>query len=90
MHEGISSHVDRDYRVNFRSKQSSLAIDVNEIEANFFAASLLMPEQFLINEKAIEVLDSDKGVKRLAAKFKVSRHAMSLRLANVFRTHSPY
>lgn len=90
LHEGISSHVDHNYRVNFRSDLSSQAVDVDEIEANFFAASLLMPKMFLSAEDAIDALDDDESVGRLAGKFKVSRHAMSLRLANVYRVHSPF
>lgn len=90
LHQGISTHVDHDYRVNYRSDLSSLAVDVEEIEANFFAATLLMPKNFLDQENAFDALDSDEGVGRLASKFRVSRHAMSLRLANVFRRNSPY
>ena len=90
LHAGLSSHVDHNYRVNFRSDESSLAVEVEKIEANFFAACLLMPKQFLIAVDAIEALDSDRAVGRLATAFKVSRHAMSLRLANVYRVHSPY
>lgn len=90
LHEGLSSHVDHNYRVNFRSGASSLAIDVEEIEANFFAASLLMPRTFLDAEDAIEAVDSDASVGRLAKLFNVSRHAMSLRLGNVYREHSPF
>jgi Zn-dependent peptidase ImmA (M78 family) len=90
LHDGMSSHVDHDYRVNFRSNASSLAEDVEEIEANFFAASLLMPRQFLDQADAIEALDSDTAVGKLANSFNVSRHAMSLRLRNVYREHSPY
>ena len=90
LHEGISSHIDHTYRVNYRSTKSSMAVDVEEIEANFFAASILMPKGFLIERDAAEYLDSDSGVKQLAADFKVSPHAMSLRLANVFPQHSPF
>ena len=90
LHEGLSNHVDRSYRVNFRDEDSSLAVDIDEIEANFFAANLLMPKKFLVAVNAIEALDSDEAVGRLAAAFKVSRHAMSLRLANVYRAHSPF
>ncbi|WP_121634658.1 ImmA/IrrE family metallo-endopeptidase [Tropicibacter alexandrii] len=90
LHDGMSSHVDHDYRVNFRSETSSLAVDVEEIEANFFAASFLMPKQFLDQADAIEALDSDTAVGQLARSFNVSRHAMSLRLSNVYREHSPF
>jgi len=89
LHEGISSHIDHNYRVNFRSGASALAVDVEEIEANYFAASLLMPKTFLDQLNAIEAIDSDRSVGLLAKQFNVSQHAMSLRLGNVYREHSP-
>jgi len=90
LHEGISAHYDRDFKVNYRSAESSQATNVEEIEANFFAASLLMPTAFLDADGAIEYLDSDAGVAELARRYHVSRHAMSLRLANVYGAHRPY
>ena len=90
LHEEIREHVDRGYAVRFRSARSSQAVDVEEMEANFFAASLLMPRRLLDAREAASALDSDEAVKRLAAAFDVSRHAMSLRLANVYREYAPY
>lgn len=90
LHDGISSHLDRDYRVNFRSAESSQATNVEEIEANYFSASLLMPTEFLDRDEAVEALDSDHRVAELAQKYRVSQHAMSLRLANLYGDHRPY
>jgi Zn-dependent peptidase ImmA (M78 family) len=90
LHEGMSSHVDKEYKVNFRSAESSEGTNVEEIEANVFAASILMPRQFLEHDQAINVLDSDELVRGLAAKYKVSGHAMSLRLANVYKYARPF
>jgi Zn-dependent peptidase ImmA (M78 family) len=90
LHAGLSSHFDRDYRVNYRSTESSQATNVEEIEANFFAASILMPKDFLEADEAIKALDSDVEVDKLAKRYAVSRHAMSLRLANVYRLQSPF
>jgi Zn-dependent peptidase ImmA (M78 family) len=90
LHDGISSHFDLDYRVNFRSAESSQATNVEEIEANYFAASLLMPEAFLNMDKAVEAIDSDYEVEKLAKKYRVSRHAMSLRLVNIYGQHRPF
>lgn len=84
LHAGISAHYDRDYRVNFRSAESSQATNVEEIEANFFAASILMPRKFLDKDKAVLTLDSDVEVQKLAKRYDVSRHAMSLRLVNLY------
>ena len=90
LHEGIIEHVDHRYRVNYRDQQSALARDVEEIEANYFAASLLMPARLLDQCGALNVLDDDRMVQALAARFQVSRHAMSLRLANLYRRHVPF
>jgi Zn-dependent peptidase ImmA (M78 family) len=90
LHTGISAHYDRDYRVNYRSAESSEATNVEEIEANFFAASILMPKPFLDRDDALQALDSDREVAKLATRYNVSRHAMSLRLANVYKAYSPF
>lgn len=90
LHEGIVEHVDQDYRVNYRSDVSSSATDVDEIEANFFAASLLMPRSMLDEREAVAAIDNDRRVKALAQEFDVSQHAMSLRLANLYRRFAPY
>lgn len=84
LHAGISAHYDRDYRVNYRSAESSQATNVEEIEANFFAASILMPKRFLDRDEAVMALDNDDAVQQLAARYRVSRHAMSLRLVNLY------
>jgi Zn-dependent peptidase ImmA (M78 family) len=90
LHEGLINHVDRNYRINYRSAESSMATNVDEIEANFFAASILMPKQFLNNLDAVEALDDDAQVQELARLFDVSRHAMSLRLANLYEQYAPF
>lgn len=90
LHEGISHHVDHSYRVNFRSEESSMATNVEEIEANFFAACLLMPKKFLDMDRAVEALDSDSMVRQLAKNYDVSQHAMSLRLANLYEHYTPF
>lgn len=90
LHEGIVEHVDHGYRVNYRNDESSLARDVEEIEANFFAASLLMPKRMLDACGGVDAIDDDQRVKQLATRFNVSAHAMSLRLANVYRRFAPY
>lgn len=90
LHEGLSSHMDRDFKVNYRDALSSEASDVDEIEANFFAACLLMPKPFLDAEEAFEAIDDDEAVFHLARLFNVSQHAMSLRLVNAYRPHRPF
>lgn len=90
LHEGITNHVDRSYRVNFRSAESSQATNVEEIEANYFAASILMPKPMLDERSAEEALDNDTMVADLAREFRVSRLAMSLRLANLYEEAIPF
>lgn len=90
LHEGMVSHVDHNYRLNYRNDQSSRAVNAEEIEANFFAASMLIPTRFLNGMNAVEALDDDARVEQLAKRFDVSRHAMSLRLVNVYQEYSPY
>lgn len=90
LHEGLLRHVDHNYRVNYRSDESARATNVEEIEANFFAASILMPRRFLDQLGAVDAVDDDQRVGQLAKAFDVSRHAMSLRLVNLYRQYAPY
>lgn len=90
LHQEIASHSDRSFRVRYRDRVSSEATDLDEIEANFFAASILMPRSFLDNCGASETIDDDERVQELAVLFGVSGHAMSLRLVNEYRRHVPY
>ena len=90
LHEGLTTHTDTDFRVNYRDRASSEATYVEEIEANYFAASVLMPRRFLDERDASAALDDDEAVARLARTFEVSRHAMSLRLVNEYGKFRPY
>jgi Zn-dependent peptidase ImmA (M78 family) len=90
LHEGITNHVDRSFRVNFRSAESSQATNVEEIEANYFAASMLMPKHMLDALSADEALDNDTMLTDLARQFHVSRLAMSLRLSNLYEETKPF
>jgi len=74
--------IDR-YVVFRRDGASAVANDQEEVEANAFAAALLMPAEFLREEirKSDFDLDDDDDVIRLAKKFNVSTSAMSNRLA---------
>ena len=89
LHENLHSHVDQGFAIRYRAEEASLGVNVHEIEANFFAASLLMPKSFLERDEAIRFLDDDKGVAFLAKKYKVSPHAMSLRLGNCISPAPP-
>ena len=90
LHEGVTSHSDKDFRVNYRDDVSSQASNVEEMEANYFAASLLMPKLFLDRLNAENAVDSNERVTALAKTFRVSPHAMSLRLTNVYERYRPF
>ena len=85
LHPGQELRVDQRFRVNLRSPESSTAEDVEEIEANAFAAALLMPEMFLRKDLSDFVLDIDDAaqVQVLAKRYGVSAQAMTLRLVNL-------
>lgn len=85
LHKGDPIHIDRGFRVNFRNQNSSLAVNVEEIEANAFAAALLMPEKKLKNifqKKLKEGIDieSSEELKKLAQEFGVSQQSLIIRL----------
>lgn len=76
-----------------RDGDSSLAIRSHEIEANAFAAELLMPRK-LVLEEINEILarnatpDARRLVKQLASTFEVSEQAMQFKLMNLGLTVS--
>lgn len=80
--------IDKPREMLFRDRRSSAATDRREIEANAFAAELLMPGSMI--EKAFRQhlsrspSDSTESlVKSLATLFRVSPQAMSYRLVNL-------
>jgi Zn-dependent peptidase ImmA (M78 family) len=74
-------------RVNLRDKTSSTATDFEEIEANAFAAALLMPERMIrdhVNQlPASKRREPDATATALSAIFKVSNSALNFRLINL-------
>lgn len=71
-----------------RDHTSSLALDSQEIEANAFAAELLMPRHLVLrelHERVPEgaVAEAAKLVRQLARRFEVSEQAMEFRLVNL-------
>lgn len=76
----------------FRDGHSSKGIDNKEVQANRFAAELLMPEpdlrKDLAKQKAFDLM-TDPGmlqsfVKKMAKRYKVSEQAMSIRLTTLY------
>lgn len=69
--------------VYLRDQQSATGEKAREIQANMFAAALLMPESLLrgeINNSEYDLLDEDALCAELAKKFQVSTQALSIRL----------
>jgi Zn-dependent peptidase ImmA (M78 family) len=80
------SYVDRRFfPVHFRDERSSRAEDLVEIQANQFAADLLMPKRLLeaaVGRKGIDIEDQPE-VDRVAQRFGVSTQALTYRLINL-------
>lgn len=70
--------------VYFRDGKSTDIRDQKEIEANRFAAALLMPKKLLSNalDDLIDIND-DLTIRRLARRFQVSVQALTVRLTNL-------
>lgn len=89
MHEGRPLTVDQAVlRVDLRNEVSSMATDLQEIEANTFAASLLMPEEIVLDHATILLRTSsdisrDDLITKLARTFDVSVEAMGYRLISL-------
>jgi Predicted Zn peptidase len=82
-HKG-QAHLDKSFRVMRRDLNSSLANNIEEVEANQFAAELLMPLRFLLRDMPSIDFESDERVLDLSRKYEVSSLAMSYRIANLF------
>jgi len=86
LHDQEQLHVDHGFRVRLRDDMSSQGTDEAEREANLFAASLLMPKEFieadLASEDYFDLLD-DGFLQNLARKYGVSAQALVNRLKNL-------
>jgi Zn-dependent peptidase ImmA (M78 family) len=91
LHGFKSIHADRAFK--FRDVRSSEGSAAEEIEANQFAAELLMPRRRIMEAAKITLLEYapvddedpafDDLVSELALKFGVSRQAMAIRLSSL-------
>ena len=75
-------HVDKQFKVLMRDANSATGTDTIEIEANKFAAELLLPS-FLINDllasNAFDI-DDPEPMEKLAKKFRVSKQMLEYRI----------
>lgn len=80
-------HVDKRFAENVlrRDHRSSAGTDTREIEANQFAAALLMPRARLLEAlEEIELdIEDEKALKDLARTFKVSQATLQYRIRNL-------
>ena len=85
LHTKTGVHVDHAI-VKMRDARASEGTDEDEMEANRFAAELLMPSAFL--QADLQFLgsisaDDEKAIKELAGKYGVSNQAMAFRLSSL-------
>ena len=98
LHTGQDVYVDgcaeAGLKVSLRDENSSAGTDVEEQEANLFAAELLMPSRFLHDDLKFygtfdfleeDTLDGVLG--SLAEKYQVSKQALAYRLVNLGYVH---
>jgi Zn-dependent peptidase ImmA (M78 family) len=82
LHKGESTFIDRNFYRNSKDGDS-----VEEMEANDFAAQLLMPEEFLAKDiedlQKSEDIENGDAIQDLAKKYKVSKQALMFRLASL-------
>lgn len=86
LHKG-DVHIDTSFRVNLRNKDSSKANNPEEIEANRFAAELLMPYEMIMSdlEKYEIDMEDENQLKELADKYEVSVQALTHRITYLLR-----
>ena len=82
-------HVDKEFQVPLarlnRDEISALGTDAIEIQANQFAAELLMPRAWFeaaLASKSFDI-DNESPLDELAKKFRVSRQALEYRIRNL-------
>lgn len=82
-------HIDKQISIQFRDSVSSAGVKVEEMEANLFAAELLMPTDMLARSlksfDSINLADEDNGgvISELADEYEVSISAMTVRLSSL-------
>ena len=79
-------HVDKNFPVLMRDPQSASGTELIEIQANQFAAELLMPRALIeqaIDKKEFDI-DDTGPIEELAKRFRVSKQALEYRIRTVF------
>lgn len=90
LHNYKTAHADSGFKLRYRDAASSTGEVIEEIEANAFAAELLMPAKLVLTEANKIGFDfamqHDRDLSRLARKFQVSKLALGIRLAQLIGT----
>lgn len=75
-------HVDKDFPALMRDTNSATGTEQIEIQANQFAAELLMPRSMIDQALAGKQfdIDDDRPIEELAKKFRVSKQALEYRI----------
>lgn len=84
LHGKTGLHVDRSL-VRLEGEKANVP-DEDEIEANRFAAELLMPEEWIREDARLigrMAVDDDPLIGHLAQKYRVSKQAMTIRLTSI-------
>jgi len=80
LHKDEAPYFDKDYELHFRGNAADSPHDRKEIEANQFAAELLMPLSTIRNDLKE---NPPPTASELAKKYQVSEQAMTFRLASL-------
>jgi len=88
LHNDEEFHIDEKRPLARRDEVSSQAVDWREIEANQFAAELLMPKNLVFESVTALVEEDDdvsieEAIEKLARAYQVSQLAMTHRLTNL-------
>jgi len=85
LHQG-TTYVDSGYRTHFRDLESGSGTKREEIEANGFAAALLMPAHWVredFRKRPFDMAAEADDLEGMARRFEVSTQAMAIRLTKV-------
>lgn len=87
LHKSKELYIDKEFSVQLRGRKASAAVDPDEIEANRFAAELLMPYDMLVKDLSKKWIDieNEAEIQKLSNKYKVSRQAMTFRIQNLLQ-----
>jgi Zn-dependent peptidase ImmA (M78 family) len=90
LHSQNPLFVDKVFAIQLRDHVSSEAVSIDEIEANAFAAELLMPSNMILADiqASSTILDYEKGdlsklITQLASRYNVSTQAMNIRFIKI-------